>query len=92
VRFYAYTCAKGNRSAVTSTPRIALGFFAGTREQPDQQAAARHLFLGELVVEGGGERLLGDRVDSQTGSFWIKPTAFPPDVERGPPGTQTTVM
>jgi hypothetical protein len=27
----------------------------------------------------------------QTGSFWIKPTAFPLDVERGPPGTQTTV-
>ena len=33
----------------------------------------------------------GDGAEEQTGSFWIKPTAFPLDVERGPPGTQTTV-
>ena len=36
-----------------------------------------------LSVQNGGEQ--------QTGSFWIKPTAFPLDVERGPPGTPFTV-
>lgn len=36
-----------------------------------------------LSVENGA--------DKQTGSFWIKPTGFPLDVERGPPGTQFTV-
>jgi hypothetical protein len=33
-----------------------------------------------LSVENGGEK--------QTGTFWIAPTAFPLDVEHGPPGTQ----
>jgi hypothetical protein len=32
-----------------------------------------------LSVENGAEK--------QMGSFWIKPTAFPLDVEHGPPGT-----
>jgi hypothetical protein len=36
-----------------------------------------------LSVEGGAEK--------QAGSLWIKPTAFPLDVERGPPGTPFTV-
>jgi hypothetical protein len=36
-----------------------------------------------LSVENGGEK--------QTGSFWIKPTAFRLDVERGPAGTPFTV-
>jgi hypothetical protein len=36
-----------------------------------------------LSVENGAE--------TQTGSFWIKPTAFPLDVEHGPPGTHFTV-
>jgi hypothetical protein len=41
----------------------------------------------------GGEHALavGDGAEKQTGSFWIKPTAFPLDIEHGPPGTQTTV-
>ncbi len=36
-----------------------------------------------LSVENGAEK--------QTGSLWIKPTALPLDVERGPPGTPFTV-
>ncbi len=36
-----------------------------------------------LSVQNGGEQ--------QTGSLWIKPTALPLDVERGPPGTPFTV-
>src|SRR5215831_20903979 len=36
-----------------------------------------------LLVEDGAER--------QMGNFWIKPTALPLDVERGPPGTRFTV-
>jgi hypothetical protein len=36
-----------------------------------------------LSVENGAEK--------QTGSLWIKPTAFPLDVERGPAGTPFTV-
>jgi hypothetical protein len=36
-----------------------------------------------LSVENG--------TDKQTGSFWIKPTGFPLDVEHGPPGTPFTV-
>jgi hypothetical protein len=36
-----------------------------------------------LFVEDGAEK--------QTGSFWIKPTAFPLDVEHGPPGATFTV-
>jgi len=36
-----------------------------------------------LSVENGAEK--------QTGSFWIKPTVFPLDIERGPPGTPFTV-
>jgi hypothetical protein len=41
---------------------------------------------------GGAHALsVEDGADKQTGTFWIKPTAFPLDVERGPPGTQTTV-
>ena len=36
-----------------------------------------------LSVENGAEK--------QTGSLWIKPTAFPLDVEHGPPGTPFTV-
>ena len=36
-----------------------------------------------LSVQNGGEQ--------QTGSFWIKPTAFPLDVDHGPPGTPFTV-
>jgi hypothetical protein len=30
---------------------------------------------------------VNNRSDRQIGSFWIKPTAFPLDIERGPPGT-----
>jgi hypothetical protein len=30
-------------------------------------------------------------VENETGSFWIKPTAFPLDVDHGPPGTPFTV-
>jgi len=42
---------------------------------------------------GGAHALsVGDGAEEQTGSFWIKPTAFPLDVEQGPPGTQTTVQ
>jgi hypothetical protein len=41
---------------------------------------------------GGAHALaVGDGAEKRTGSFWIKPTAFPLDTERGPPGTQTTV-
>jgi hypothetical protein len=41
---------------------------------------------------GGAHALsVGDGAEQQTGNFWIKPTVFPLDVERGPPGTQTTV-
>ncbi len=36
-----------------------------------------------LSVQNGGEQ--------QTGSLWIKPTAFPLDVDHGPPGTPFTV-
>ncbi len=36
-----------------------------------------------LSVENGAEK--------QTGSLWIKPTAFPLDIEHGPPGTSFTV-
>jgi hypothetical protein len=36
-----------------------------------------------LSVENAGEK--------QTGTFWIAPTAFPLDVEHGPPGTQFTL-
>ncbi len=36
-----------------------------------------------LTVESGAQK--------QTGNFWIKPTAFPLDVEHGPPGTPFTV-
>ncbi|MBV9199644.1 MAG: hypothetical protein JOY83_07920 [Alphaproteobacteria bacterium] len=36
-----------------------------------------------LSVESGGEK--------QTGSLWIKPTAFPLDIQRGPAGTSFTV-
>jgi hypothetical protein len=41
---------------------------------------------------GGAHALsVGDGAEKRTGSLWIKPTAFPLDTERGPPGTQTTV-
>jgi hypothetical protein len=41
---------------------------------------------------GGTHALsVGDGAEQQTGSFWIKPTVFPLDIEHGPPGTQTTV-
>ncbi|MBV8337286.1 MAG: hypothetical protein JO358_17970, partial [Alphaproteobacteria bacterium] len=36
-----------------------------------------------LAVENGGEK--------QTGTFWIAPTAFPLDIEHGPPSTQFTL-
>jgi hypothetical protein len=36
-----------------------------------------------LTVENDGEK--------QAGSLWVKPTVFPLDVERGPPGTPFTV-
>jgi hypothetical protein len=36
-----------------------------------------------LSVENGNEK--------QTGTFWIKPTALPLDVQRGPPGTRFTL-
>jgi hypothetical protein len=37
---------------------------------------------------GGAHALsVEDGAGKQTGSLWIKPTAFPLDVERGPPGT-----
>jgi hypothetical protein len=45
---------------------------------PDDLGGTHALF----VVDGD---------EKQTGSFWIKPTAFPLDVERGPPGTPFTV-
>ncbi|HMD63250.1 MAG TPA: hypothetical protein VKF83_04660 [Stellaceae bacterium] len=45
---------------------------------PDDLGGAHTLF-----VESGAEK--------QTGSFWIKPTAFPIDVGRGPAGTPFTL-
>jgi hypothetical protein len=41
---------------------------------------------------GGAHALsVEDGAGKQMGSLWIKPTAFPLDVERGPPGTSFTV-
>lgn len=41
---------------------------------------------------GGAHALsVEDSAEKQTGSFWIKPTAFPLDVDRGPAGTPFTV-
>jgi len=50
---------------------------------PDDLGGAHALSVENLSVENGAE--------TQTGSFWIKPTAFPLDVEHGPPGTHFTV-
>jgi hypothetical protein len=41
---------------------------------------------------GGAHALSAENsAGKQTGSFWIRPTAFPLDVEHGPPGTPFTV-
>jgi hypothetical protein len=41
---------------------------------------------------GGAHKLfVEDGAEKQTGSLWIKPTAFPLDVERGPAGTPFTL-
>ena len=57
----------------------------------DSSGGLRFNFAVPDDLGGAHALLVEDGAEKQLGSFWIKPTALPLDVERGPPGTRFTV-